>query len=276
MRKFFAKIKNTRLSLKTKLYLSLSAIAVVLLISSIISAMEYSSMSSYVTDMVADNIHSINVARKLADQTNDYNLGILAVVGDESSVKLPDFDKAAFTARCDSLRASLSSKSLMPLADSVEYSYAAYMLTSLEMEDVISSAFIDSRSWYFERLQPRYNRLRDDIDKLGAAIYEDLSANSVTFQSAFYRSIIPGIVAVGVGLLLLLLLLFFLQVYYVKPIYKMLDQLRSYRSYNSSYNYSFEGDDQLSALNDSIKEITAENQQLRRRISAMRKNSGNQ
>jgi len=238
--------------------------------------MEYRSMSSYISDMVADNIHSINVAQKLADQTNEYNLGILAVVGDETSVKLPDFDAEAFKSRCDSLRASLKSKSLMPLADSVEYSYAAYMLTSMEMEDVISSAFIDSRSWYFERLQPRYNRLRRDIDNLGDAIYNELSQNSVTFESAFYRSIIPGIVAVGVGLLLLLLLLFFIQVYYVKPIYKMLDQLRGYRSYGNPYKYEFDGDDQLSELNTSVKELTEENRQLRKRITAMRKTPDNQ
>jgi len=276
MRKFFANILEGKFSLKTKMYLSLSAIAVVLLISSIISVMEYESMSSYVTDKVADNIHSIDVARKLADQMNDYNLGILAVVGDESSVKLPNFDQEAFATRYDSLRTSLSNKTLRHLADSVEYSYAAYMLTSFEMEDVISSAFIDSRSWYFERLQPRYNRLRSDIDKLGEAIYADLSANSETFQSAFYRSIIPGIVAVAVGLLLLLLLLFFIQEYYVKPIYKMLDQLRAYRNYNTSYKYDFDGDDQLSELNDSIKEITAENNTLRKRISAMRQGQSKQ
>jgi len=276
MRKFFAKIKEGKLSLRAKLYLSLGAIAIVLFISSIISVMEYRSMSSYISDMVAENIHSVNVAQQLADQTNEYNLGILAVVGDETSVKLPDFDAAAFTSRCDSLRASLSSKALMPLADSVEYAYAAYMLTSLEMEDVISSAFIDSRSWYFERLQPRYNRLRGYIDRLTAAVYDDLSSNSEAFESAFYRSIIPGIVAVGVGLLLLLLLLFFIQTYYVNPIYKMLEQLKVYRTYNTAYKCSFDGDDQLRELNDSIGEIADENQQLRRRITAMRKSQNKQ
>ena len=59
-----------KLNLRTKLNLSLSLIGVVLLVSSIISVMEYRSMSSYVSDMIADNIHSVNVAQKLADQTS--------------------------------------------------------------------------------------------------------------------------------------------------------------------------------------------------------------
>lgn len=262
-----------KLNLRTKLDLSLCLIGVVLLVSSIISVMEYRSMSSYVSDMIADNIHSVNVAQKLADQTNEYNLAILALVGDESSISLPDFDGGGFTSRCDSLRSSLSSNGIMPLADSVEYSYSAYMLTSLELQDVIASDFIDTRSWYFERLQPRYRRLRSDIAKLTEAIYVDLEDNSRTFESTFYRSIIPGIVAVGVGLLLLLMLLFFISVYYVKPIYKMLDSIKYYRSSNSPYNYDFPGDDQLHELNENISEIAAENGILRKRISAMRRSN---
>ena len=270
LRNFFAKHAWGKFSMRTKLILSLSAIAAVLLISSLISVMEYRSMSSYVSDTIADNIYSINVAQKLADQSNEYNLALLAVVGDESSVSLPDFDRSAFTSRCDSLRASLSSIGMMPLADSVEYSYSAYMLTSLELEDVIQSDFIDTRSWYFERLQPRFNRLRSDIDNLTAAVYDELAENSKTFESTFYRSIIPGIVAVGVGLLLILMLLFFINIYYVRPIYKMLDGLSIYRNTGAQYNFDFTGDDELHQLNSSIREVTVENRQLRRRISALR------
>ena len=59
------RLANLRLSLRAKLTLSLSAIAIVLVISSIISLMEYRSMSSYVSGLIADNINSINVAQKL-------------------------------------------------------------------------------------------------------------------------------------------------------------------------------------------------------------------
>ncbi len=259
------------MSLKTKLYLSLSAIGLVLLISSIISIMEYRRMSNYVSELVADNIKSINIAQKLADVSNTYNLAVLAEIGDEKSAKLPAFNEEEFLSRCDSLRVSMSGASISALADSVEYSFCAYLLTSLEMQNVISSRFIDTRAWYFDRLQPRFMRLQGDIDAISTAVYDELAQNSQTLQGAFYRSIIPGIVVVGVGLLLVLLLLFFLQSYYVNPIYKMLRALDAYRSYNRSYTYDFEGDDQLKALNTGIKELTGENQSLHKRISAMRK-----
>ena len=259
-----------KLTMRGKITMSLTAIAVILLLSTIISIFEYRSMSNYVSDLIADNIESINAAQKLSNVTDAYNLNILAIIGDEDNNTLPDFNRAEFLAHCDSLRTSLSSINMQNLADSVEYSWSAYMLTSLELPNVLEADFIDSRSWYFERLQPMYNRLHGDIDVLNTAIYTELQHNSATFERGFYRSIIPGAVAVAVGLLLVLMLLYYLSVYYVGPIYKMLSALRNYRTLGKSYSTEFEGDDQLKDLSDNISEITQENLQLRRRIKVLR------
>lgn len=269
-RKLVDRMKEFKLTMRMKLTLSLSAIAVTLLVSSVISIMEYYRMSSYVSDLIADNIRSVNVAQKLSEVTNKYNLDLLALIGDNSVNTLPDFHQKEFMGHCDSLRNSLTSDKMVPLTDSVVYAYSAYMLTSLELNDVMLSDFIDTGAWYFDRLQPKFRRLNHYIDVLNEAIYDDLKKNSLTFQRGFYRSIIPGAVAVGVGLLLVLMLLFFLLVFYVNPIYRMLSGLNNYRSYNKKYSYSFEGDDQLAELNDGITELTGENQMLRKRVANLR------
>lgn len=268
--KLSKRIKEHRLSMRAKLTLSLLAIAVTLLVSSIISIMEYRRMSNYVSDLIADNIKSINVARKLAEVSNSYNLEMLTVIGDDAVTTLPDFHQKEFMSHCDSLKRSLITAKMLPLTDSVVYAYSAYMLTSLEFDSVFLSDFVDTREWFFDRLQPKYNRLNSGIDVLSSAIYEDLKKNSETFQRGFYRSIIPGAVAVFVGLLLVLMLLFFILVYYVNPLYKMLEGLDNYRSHNKKYAYTFEGDDQLSELNEGITELAGENQQLRKRVADLR------
>ena len=270
----FSKFKNWKngfkLSLKQKMILALSAIVVVLLLSSVISILEYRRMSNYVSDMIAEDIGSINIAQKLANVTDDYNLQILTVIGDDSVNSLPDFDQQKFVSYCDSLRSSFTVENMVPLTDSVLYSYSAYMLTSLELEEVVKSDFIDSRTWYFERLQPSFNRLRGYIDDLSQAMYDDLEQNSKDFDQGFYRSIVPRIVAVAVGVVLVLLLMFFITVYYVNPLTKMLSGLDEYRSIGRRYTYSFEGDDQLSELNEGITELAEENRQLRRRIKLLK------
>ena len=268
------KLKNLRnsfrLSIKTKMVLSLSAIAVVLIVSGVITYIEYQRMSTYVSDMIAEDINSINVAQKLAAVTDNYNLQILAVIGDDNLNALPDFDQQGFVSYCDSLRTSISGENVLPLTDSVLYSYSAYMLTSLELEDVIKSDFIDSRTWYFERLQPSFNRLSGDIDRLSQAMYDDLQANSEEFDSGFYRSIVPVVVAVAVGVVLVILLMFFIISYYVNPLNKMLEGLDDYRSMGRRYTYTFDGDDQLAELNEGIADLTDENRQYRRRIKLLK------
>ena len=269
-RKLRNRMQDMHLSIRMKLTLSLSAIAVALLVSCVISILEYSRMSNYVSELIAEDIRRINVSQRLAEASNSYNLDILAVVGEDSIGHLPDFDQQTFMRHCDSLKMSLTSIGAQPLVDSVVYAYSAYMLTSLELNNVLLSDFIDTRTWYFQRLQPRFNRLTGGLDALNNAVYKDLQRNSETFQRGFYRSIIPGAVAVGVGLLLILMLLFFMLVYYVNPLYKMLSGLDNYRSYNKKYTYDFEGDDQLKELNAGITELAGENQQLRKRISDLR------
>ena len=270
----FGRLKNWwnsfRLSMKAKTVLALSAIAVVLIVTGVISFVEYRRMSNYVSDMIAEDINSINVAQKLAAVTDNYNLQILAVIGDDSLNSLPDFDQQGFVFYCDSLRSSFSGENVLPLTDSVLYSYSAYMLTSLELEQVIQSDFIDSRTWYFERLQTSFKRLSGDIDRLSQAMYDDLQANSEDFDRGFYRSMIPIVVAVLVGVLLVLLLMFFIISYYVNPLNKMLDELTDYRSMGRRYSLTFDGDDQLSELNEGITDLTEENRQYRRRIKLLR------
>lgn len=270
----FGRLKNWRnsfrLSIKMKMVLALSAIAVILITSGVISILEYRRMSTYVSDMIAEDINSINVAQKLATVTDEYNLQILAVIGDDSLNSLPDFDQQGFVSYCDSLRSSISGENVLPLTDSVLYSYSAYMLTSLELEQVVHSDFIDSRTWYFERLQPSFKRLNGDIDRLSQAMYEDLQANSEDFDQGFYRSIIPVVVAVAVGILLVIMLMFFIISYYVNPLDKMLSGLDEYQTSGRRYSYTFDGDDQLVELNEGITELTEENRQYRRRIKLLK------
>ncbi len=270
----FAKLRNWlrdfRLSLKLKMTLSLSAIAVVLLLSSIISVLEYRRMSNYVSTLIAGNIQNIHVTQRLTDAVDDYNLQILTVIGDDGLNTLPEFDRTSFISHCDSLKNSYGSGAKLPLADSVVYAYSAYMLASMELEDVLESNFIDTRDWYFTRLQPLFNRLRGYLDQLSSSMYDSLRENSEQFDSGFYRSIIPSAVAVSVGILLVFLLMFYILVYYVKPTYGMLQGLQDYLRFRRRYTYTFDGNDQVAQMNDAITELTEENRNLRRRITDLK------
>ena len=264
------KIFAFRMSMSVKLTLSLGAIAVILLLSSIISILEYRRMSDYVSNLIATNINCVNIAQKLSNECDRYNLQLLTIVGETDPNLIPKIDANAFVTEYESLKHTLDSSEAAAMADSVLYSYSAYMLTSFEFEKVIVNDFIDNRDWYFKRLQPKYQRLKSDIEKLNEVIYLQLKDNSETFQDGFYRSIIPGVVSVGAGLLLVILLLIFILIYYVRPLNRMLSGLDDYLRSGRSYSYEFDGDDEFVKLNGSLKDIVDENIELKKRVGRLR------
>ena len=233
------------MSMSIKLTFALGAIAVILLLSSIISIMEYRRMSDYVSNLIASNINCINIAQKLSNECDSYNLRLLAIVGEHDPAMIPKIDCNAFLKEYDELRNTLNSSEAVSRADSVIYAYSAYMLTSLEFEKVIVNDFIDK-------------------------IYLQLKENSQTFQDGFYRSIIPGVVSVGAGLLLVLLLLMFILIYYIRPLKKMLSGIDEYQTSGRRYGYEFEGDDELVHLNSDLTDLIEENVELKKRVGKLR------
>lgn len=266
----FRRKREKKPSIKKKLFFSLGSLAMILLLSGVISILEYRRMSDYVSELIASNIKSINLSQKLADITQEYNDQMLAVVVQNDISLMPDFNLAYFNAQSDSLRSSFTSQKMLPKVDSVVNAFDAFMKTSLKFDEVFLADSVNTGEWFFGSLQPRYTKLRQDLGSLNEVIHDELRSNSADFDAGFYRSIIPGVVSVGAGLLLILLLLYFTMVYYVKPIYRMSDGIDGYRLSGRRYVYEFDGDDQLANINSGLTELIDENVEMKRRVKNLR------
>ncbi|MGM9735854.1 MAG: hypothetical protein ACI3ZL_05535 [Candidatus Cryptobacteroides sp.] len=264
------KRKERKPSMRRRLILALGSIAAILLLSSIISIVEYMRMSNYVSEKIATNINCLNQSQKLADMASEKNLQMLAAVMSDDISLIPDFDLASFSAQCDTLRHSLVSPKAKSATDSVMTSFESFIRASLEFETIFESDTVDTRMWFFGELQPKYRRLRGDFVILNGVIHDELRSNSENFDASFYRGIMPGVVSVGAGLLLVFLLMYFITVLYVNPLYKISDGLDNYRATGRRYSNVFEGDDQIANINAGVTELTEENLELKRRISTLR------
>ena len=268
--KLFGKIKDVKPSMRRRLVFSLGSVAVILLVSGLISIFEYRRMSDYVSDLISSNIKSINLSQRLAGMTQEYDVQMLAVVLMNDISLMPEFDLQLFQTQADSLRNSVTSMASQPIVDTVATTFDEFMKTSLKFDEVFLADTVDTKEWFFGTLQPTYNEFRKDMDILNNAIHEELKANSEDFDAGFYRSIIPGVVSVGAGLLLIILLMYFIMVYYVNPIYKMSAGVDNYRMIGKRYGFAFDGDDQLANINAGLAEIIEENIELKARVKGLR------
>lgn len=256
--------------MRRRLVFSLGSLAAILLLSGIISIIEYRRMSDYVSELIASNIKSINLSQRLADMTQEYDQQMLAVVLRNDISLMPEFDLHLFQTQADSLKNSVTSVTSHPIVDSVATSFDEFMKTSLKFDEVFLADTVNTSEWFFGTLQPTYNQFRKDMDMLNVAIHDELRANSADFDAGFYRSIIPGVVSVGAGLLLIFLLMYFIMVYYVNPIYRMSAGIDNYKTLGKKYGYVFDGDDQLANINSGITEIIEENIELKARVRGLR------
>lgn len=263
---------NTKgLSLSAKLVLSLSAIAVMLTTTAVISVLEYRSMSHSVSSEIGRNIDCINVSQDVAVALASYNHQILTTVGAADSLgAVTSFDRKAAAELCSKEFDKLGSVQPIEGLDSLRQCFEQYIQASEALDTVVRSTFVDSRRWFFYELQPEYSAFMDALKQYNENVHLNLMAKADEFEITFYRSIVPGIVSVLAGLLLIALLLFFLMSNYVKPIYRMLGNLEDYLKRGKKYSYDFEGDDQLRKLNSQITELADENTELKRRVKELK------
>ena len=268
--KLFGKQWEVKPSMRRKLFAGLGSVAAILLTSGVISIIEYRRMSDYVSELIASNIKSINLSQRLSDMTQEYDQQMLAVVLMNDLTLMPKFDLHLFQSQADSLKSSVTSTASLPIVDTVATSFDDFMKTSLKFDEVFLADTVDTKQWFFGTLQPVYNEFRKDIDVLNVAIHEELKSNSADFDAGFYRSIIPGVVSVGAGLLLVMLLMYFIMAYYVNPVYKMSAGVDDYRTSGRKYGYVFDGDDQLANINAGLTEVIEENIELKIRFKALK------
>ena len=201
--------RDRKPSLRKRVFFSLGSLAVILLVSGIITIFEYRRMTGYVSELVTANIENIDLPQKFSNLLSKYNEQMVSIVNegaDSLEVIVEPIDMKPYLAQVDSLMMS----------------------------------------------------------------FDTFDETSLVFDELFYRSVMPGVVSVGAGILLIFLLIFFTMSNYVNPICRMSDGIDQYRQTGHRYSGSFDGDDQLANINSGIVELMEENVELKKRIKALK------
>lgn len=203
--------RDRKPSLRKRVFFSLGSLAVILLVSGIITIFEYRRMTGYMSELITSNIESIDFPQKVSDLMQEYNDQMISTMipvegQDTLEIVVEPFDMEPYLAQVDSLMTS----------------------------------------------------------------FNTFDETSLVFDEVFYRSVMPGVVSVGAGIMLIFLLFYFTMSNYVNPICRMSDAIDQYRLTGHRYSGTFEGDDQLANINSGIMELMEENVELKKRIKALK------
>lgn len=260
-------MKKYKFGIRKKVMLGFIVIALMLFFSGLVAFIEFGRMSNYVSAFITKNLTSINTTRILLDLCDEYNSNLFQQLNVDDQSQVPELSlNEPFMGYYLNLKEQATIQEEKQLMDSVRYAYAAYMQVSHEVEDVWFSGFDVRRDWYFERLQVVYDKLREYIQRLSLVSQDALTENYDNLRDSYYRSIMPGIVAICAGIILVFLFNYFLNIFLLNPLLKINKGLKSYKEFNSSYDVKFDyGGDQVQELNEAVKDMIEENKSLKRK-----------
>lgn len=251
------------MGIRKKILFGFLVIGIVLLLSGVIAIYEFVRMRNTVHTLVADNIKSINTSNLLLEITDEYNFSLLRSMGEAGSAVIPDIDKdTRFTDYLEHAMDKYTDVREQNMADSVVYAYTAYIHVMKEAPMVWQGNYQDRRSWYFDRMYPVYMKLRGYIQDLIALSQTALTENSYNLSDSFYRSLMPCVVSVGVGIVLVLLFVYFINFYFINPILRITKGISNYMLYKKSYNVVLENNDELQELNQNVADLVDVNKKL--------------
>jgi predicted PurR-regulated permease PerM len=269
MKKPKFRIKFKKLGIKRKVLLACIILAAILFFSSLISIYEFSRMNRYVSGVIADNIRSINTARELLSVSEQYNVNLmndLVLEGTGRPEDLSVFQEEELVASFENLSRSFVTPEERAAADSVMYAYSAYMQVVSEARQMWEQDYDARQHWYFNRLQPVYLKFRGYMMQLTTICQDALIENSQDIREGTYRSLMPGVVSVLVGLIMVLLFNYFLNYYLINPLLKVTNGIKGYRYYGRSYAVKLDSDDELQELNEAVGDIVEQNQSFKREL----------
>ncbi|MCF0163707.1 MAG: hypothetical protein HUJ92_00380 [Bacteroidales bacterium] len=252
--------KSARLGIKRKFFLGFVVLGMILFFSSVIALFEFNRMNSALSGIIEDNIKAINLARGLLTMSEDYNSLMLDNLSDTEEFYISGQHGDEFEKTYNDLKTGFTTRGEQTMADSVYYAYAAYMQVAREADAVWPLGYEARKGWYFSRLQPFYKKLRGYIQSLTLTSQNALADNSKAVQDTFYRSLMPSVASVAVGIIIVMLFNVFLNHYLINPILKITTGIQNYRKYGKEYSLEIENTDEISDLNNSVKELIADNQ----------------
>ncbi|MDP3436960.1 MAG: hypothetical protein Q8S04_06935 [Bacteroidales bacterium] len=252
------------MGIRKKISLGFVVIGFILLFSSVIAVFEFNRMRNSVTVLMKSNINSINTSRMLMELTDEYNFILMSRVIVDSTFGAADvlyddrFDNYIYN-----IKSNFSSQTEIETADSLALAYSQYLSVISKARNIMAEDINTRKEWYKNELEPVYNKLRKYKKELGILTQSALSQNTNELQEGYYRSIMPGIIAVSAGIVLVLLFNYFINLYFISPILLISKGIKNYKEFRKSYNVHFDNDDEIQDINCEVRSIIDENKKLK-------------
>ena len=238
-----------------KIFSGFMILAIMLMLSGILSIYEIYNIGTSVELMLEDNYKSINAAEEMVEALEREDSGILMLLMGKwaEGRQILHSGDSAFRINLNIAANNITIKGEAEYVKNLEDSYAAYK--SIWEQPIVGTVKEDNLDWYSGTVHKAFLKTKKDAEQLmrlnDATLYQTASA----LKNRTHRSIMPGIVSVVSAMLFVIIFYYFVRYYFVKPIIRMNKAIGSYLNDKRPYKVIIETHDEISLLNESVAQL---------------------
>lgn len=250
------------MKLRKKIVIAFLSLGFVLFFSGLISFLELRRLSDKSQDLLDKSSSVMDISKRMLDAIQDQNTALLQIISSNDSINKSLYIEAQQNFEDALAQATTTIKDLSDL-DSVYVAYQKYGDAIAKYQH--KSEIKDDLSWFMMVYKDYYYKLTNSIKSYMSSSQNSLSRQASSLEGYAYRATTPGIITLGVAILIIVMMFFMLDFYLIKPFVNISSSLKNYLTSRIPFRVNVEGKDEVAELNESIETLIAESKNSSKR-----------
>lgn len=243
---------KTANGLRQKILYGFIILGCLLFFSGAVSFFELLRLTHNTKSIMDTNRTDIELSKKMLDAVQEQNTALLKIVG-------------GYVVNAD----SIVMRSVNEFNEAFDEAYALHKSTDRLMDvelakirynETVNQIFVDSIrneniEWFAEVYSNSYYELTLAIKNFMLSTQNVVDENTERLRNNAYRAITPGILTLGIAIIIIIVFYGLIDLYYIKPVIKITAGLRDFLHSKIPFNVKVEGKDEVLRLKEYIDEL---------------------
>ncbi|MDR2025954.1 MAG: MCP four helix bundle domain-containing protein [Prevotellaceae bacterium] len=252
------------MGIRKKIFLGFIIIGLILFTSGMISLFQLMRIEKTVSGLNVNNIRSIEASGKIFDEAKKQTWKILDIMHNNSQNGEARiiFNDTLYRSCLDFILQNITIPEEKKMFDILQANYQLFKHQTVLLDSVFLSGNVTERNeWLNTKYRPVYESFIKAAHDLEIFNQNTMLKNSTELEANFYRLVTPLIVALAIGLFLVILFNYFINIYFINPILKIIAGLKEYSENKQPYNVKIDTRDEIYELNREIKSLISHTKQ---------------
>lgn len=227
-----------------------------LIVAGVMSILEFSKMGDSVETVMKNNYGSIENSKIMLDAVERKDSGVLMwMLGDSTKGKqIMQQSDATMLTSLENVRKNISEKDEEEYIKNVEAEYAKFQ-AAVNIIIATNNNLEEAKNLYNTELDSTFNNTKNAINKLMVLNQDQMYAQSKIMKENSRRAMMPAIISVLAAVLFAILLNFFISIFFINPIHRIIDEIKAFYPEKGRINAKITSRDEIKTLEDAINNL---------------------